>query len=122
MIEKIDLFQDQYRTLNYLLETVYKLNPTGGYYDNDTNKPIPPDYQIDFYKDLAFIVEFRNETDNNEKIIDNAIYLKQVGDGLYQIYEIDGKVLGRLNEENMRHTEMVIDLINSMIKKEIFKK
>ena len=122
MIETIDLFHDQYRTLNDLLETIYKLNPTGGYYDNDTSKPIPPDYQIDFYRDLAFIVEFRNETDNDEKIIDNAIYLKQVGEGLYQIYEIDGKVFGRLDSSNMRHIEMVIDLINAMMKKEVFRK
>ena len=120
--QQIDLFSDSYKTLQDLLELVFKLNPTGGYYNNDLRTPIPPDYHIDFYKDLAFIVEFRNESDNNEKIIDNAICLKEIGNGLYKIYQIDGKVLGQLSEDNIRQTERVIELINYMVKGEVFKK
>ena len=32
MYEQIDLFGDSYKTLNDLLELVFKLNPSGGYY------------------------------------------------------------------------------------------
>lgn len=120
--QQIDLFSDSYKSLQDLLELVFKLNPTGGFYDNDRNKPIPPDYYIDFYKDLAFIVEFRNETDNNEKIIDNAIYLQHIGNDLYKIYEIDGKVFGRLGSDNAKHLKLVQALVDYMVNGEVFKK
>lgn len=115
-MEQIDLFQDQYRTLNDLLEIVEKINPTGGF-DKDY-KPIPNGYKIEFYKDLAFIVLFNNETDGEERVIDNAVYLKQVGDKLYEIYEIDGKTLGHL--ENNDLLPLQEDLIKSMKMKEVF--
>lgn len=119
--QQIDLFSDDYKTLTNLLDIVCDLNPTGGYYPNW--KPIPPDYVIDFYKDLAFIVMYRGGEDSStkEKIIDNAIYLERCGEDLYKIYDIDGAVFGRLSNTNEKHVELAQALIAYMTKGVVFK-
>ena len=120
MARQLSLFEEEYRTLEDLLDIVEKLNPTGGYYDNDLSKPIPMGYTIDYYRDLAFIVLYKEDTDSEEKIIDNAIYLQDTGNDLYQIYQIDGKVLGNLTLDNGR-LELALSIIKSMQNYELFK-
>lgn len=119
--QQIDLFNDNYKTIQYLLELVWKLNPTGGY-DKDF-KPLPnTEYSIDTYRNLLLIVEYKgNDTDTSEKIIDNAIYLEKVKDNLYSIYKIDGKIFGEIDKKNKGHIELVNELMGYMLNGEVFK-
>ena len=118
-MEQLDLFEDSYLSLNDILNLVEEINPTGGFYEN--RQPILNGYQIDFYRDLAFIVLFKEECEENEKIIDNAVYLKDIGKGLYKIYSIDGKILGRFDEDD-KLTSKRLQLIDWFVKEQVFKK
>ena len=118
-MEQLDLFEDSYLSLNDILKLVEEINPTGGIDRN--GKPIPMGYQIDYYKDLAFIVLYNEKTDNNEKIIDNAVYLKEIGNGLYKIYSIDGEALGRFYEDDSL-TGKRLKLLNWFTSEQVFKK
>ena len=118
-MEQLDLFEDSYLSLNDILNLVEEINPTGGIDSN--GKPIPMGYQIDYYRDLAFIVLYNEETDNGEKTIGDAVYLKEIGNGLYKIYSIDGKTLGRFYEKDSL-TEKRLKLLNWFTSEQVFKK
>lgn len=118
MLEQLKLFEEEYRSLEELRTIISHLHWTGGITNGEM---IYTEYKLDFYKDLAFITEFRKETDNNEKIIDNCIVLEQVEDDLYRIIRIDGKSLGEIEKEYPDKVEIQLSIIESMMKGELFK-
>ena len=69
-MEQMDLFEEQYKTLNELRELIESFHWTGGINSDGTYQY--ETYELEFYKDLAFIVQFRSDTDNNERVIDNC--------------------------------------------------
>ena len=110
--EHIDLFEETYLTLKDILDLVESINKTGGYFNNDFNKPIPMGYVIDYYKDLAFIVLYKDNDDEttNEKVIDCCVELQEIQENLYKIISIDGKCLGQFNDnsnENMQRLKLI---------------
>ena len=119
MLEQLKLFEEDYRTLEELRTLVSHLHWTGGITNGEM---IYIEYHLDFYKDLAFITEFRDDLDNNEKVIDNCIELEQVEDDLYHIFKIDGKALGELEKEYQDKLEIQLSIIESMQKGELFKR
>lgn len=120
MSEQIDLFADLYHSLEDLRQFVSELHWTGGINEDGSLQYFQ--YKLEFYKDLVFIVEFRDDTDNGEKIIDNCVELKHIGNGLYQIISIDGKALGQLTNDNPEIVSKAKCLIEYMEKGEVFKK
>ena len=119
-IQQLDLFSGSYRSLETLKQLVMELHWTGGMNDDGTLQYT--EYHLDFYKDLAFIVEYRDETDSNEKIIDNCVELKQIDNNLYKIIKIDGKALGDISVDNPNNLAKQKELIASLEKGEVFKK
>jgi hypothetical protein len=103
-----------YKKLTDLLEIAEQLNFTGGIDAN--GKPIPNGYKVDFYKDLAFVALLQEDNES----IDNAIYLQQNKKGRYEIYEIDGKLLGKIQNGSLLLIQLY--LISAMISKEEFEK
>ena len=118
--EQIDLFSDQHPTLNELKNLIESLHWTGGISADGTRQN--EEYKIDFYRDLAFIVQFREETDNEEKIIDNCCELLLVENNLYKIIKIDGKTLGEISADNPEQTKIQLALIKSMENQCLWKK
>ena len=115
MVQQLNLFADTYRTLEDLRKLVTSLHWTGGMNEDGSLQYI--EYQIDFHKDLAFIVVYEDTKDNNEKVIDNCIELKRVEDNLYRIIRIDGKTLGDLDYSDPLNTRpKQLELQNSLIK------
>ena len=89
------------RTLKELYDLVKSLHWTGGYIAPeyiDENKQYLP-YKLEFYKDLAFIVLYREDEFEIEKIIDNCIELQCNKNGIYKIIYIDGAALGTFENE-----------------------
>lgn len=119
-MEQMDLFEEQYRTLNELKLIIESLHWAGGM--NDDWTPQNEEYELDFYKDLAFIVQYKKDTDNGEKIIDNCCELELVENGLYKIIKIDGYTIGDIDKDHPEQTKKQLDLINSMVKEELWKK
>ena len=119
MFEQMKLFEEDYRTLEELRQIITELHPTGGRNNDGTFQYT--EYKLEFYKDLAFIVIFRDEQDGHERIIDNCVELEQVEENLYQIIKIDGKALGDI-EESEKKISVQKSLIKSLEKKELFKR
>lgn len=119
MKTQLDLFEDQYRTLDELREMITQLHWTGGINPDGTLQYI--EYKLEFYRDLAFIVVFKEETDNEENVIDNCCELKLVENGLYQIISIDGETLGKIETDYPKKIQLQKSLIESLEKGELFK-
>ena len=120
MNEQMDLFESQYHTLKELKDLITTLHWTGGINADGTLQYT--EYHLDYYKDLAFIVEYRDECDESEKIIDNCCELQLVENDLYKIIKIDGKTLGEIGVDT-KHLLNIQKLIISWYEKgELFKK
>ena len=119
-IEQCDLFEEQYRTLEELKSLIEYFHWTGGM--NADGTPQNEKYQIEFYKDLAFIVQFKDETDENEKIIDNCVELQLVENNLYKIISMNGKTISDIYVDHPDRTAKQVELIQSMMKGELWKK
>ena len=119
-MEQMDLFEEQYKTLNELRELIESFHWTGGINSDGTYQY--ETYELEFYKDLAFIVQFRSDTDNNERVIDNCCELELVENNLYKIIKIDGKTLGDIIKDSPAKTRKQVELIESMQKEELWKK
>lgn len=120
MSEQLDLFENQYHTLDELKELVTHLHWTGGMYEDGTLQFTK--YDLDFYRDLAFIVEYQDQNDNGEKIIDNCVELELVDNNLYKIIKIDGKTLGDIGVDTKHLLAKQKKLIEWFEKGELFKK
>ena len=91
------------RTLQELCELVKTLHWTGGYISDvyiDANKQYLP-YKLEFYKDLAFIVLFKEDDNDGEKVIDNCVELQCNKNNIYKIISIDGAALGTFESERL---------------------
>lgn len=119
-IQHFDLFSESYRSLEELRKFVSELHWTGGMNADGTLQYT--EYELDFYKDLAFVVEYRNDADEGERIIDNCVELEHIGNDLYKIISIDGKTLGHLTNDDPTHLSKVKELLGYMEKGEVFKK
>lgn len=108
VIERVDLFEEQYRTLNELKSIIESFHWTGGINEDGTLQN--EEYNLDFYKDLAFTVQYRNDTDNGEKVIDNCCELELVENNLYKIIKIGGKTLGDIDKGYPEKTRKQLDL------------
>ena len=117
---QMDLFENQYHTLKELKDLITTLHWTGGVNENGTLQY--QEYQLDYYKDLAFIVQYQNESDNNEKIIDNCVELILVDNDLYKIIRIDGKTLGEIGIDTKHLLHAQKQIIKWFEKGELFKK
>lgn len=118
MIEQLKLFEEDYRSLEELRKLITELHPTGGMNNDGTLQYT--EYHLDFYRDLAFIVVYRDDVDNGERIIHDCVELIQVENNLYKILRIDGESLGTI--ENKKHLAIQKSIIESFENEELFKK
>ena len=119
--KQLDLFETDYMSLDDLRKLIETFHFTGGIdaYGNFVYEK----YYLDFYRDLAFIVQYRDDiTDHKEKIIDNCCILELVENDLYKICSIDGKTLGILDADIKSTFSKQLDVINWFKSGKLFKK
>lgn len=119
MVEQMDLFEEQYKTLSWLQQFVSELHPTGGINDDGTLQYI--EYELDFFHTLAFIVVYQEKGDGEtkEKVIDNCVELEEIKKGFYKIIKIDGATLGIIDNPIIYKKQK--ELLSYFENQEVFK-